>query len=332
MTVPVLTFLNNKGGVGKTSLVYHLAWMLSEIGERVLVCDLDPQANLTASFLSENELESLWDDTAANRTIFQCVAPLTEVGDLKEPLVHHATESLGLIPGDLALSSFEDSLSSAWPIALGGSNLLRPFRILTAFWRIMQMGAKDIEASIILVDVGPNLGALNRSALIATDHVIAPLGADLFSLQGLRNLGPTLAGWRGEWSKRLENGKTLDFSLPKGAMKPVGYIVQQHGVRLGRPVQAYDKWVNRMPEAYAKYLTDQSEGPFADKPANDEHCLATVKHYRSLVPMAQEARKPIFQLSSADGAIGAHAAAVSDAFGDFRRLAKSIRQRIRLAE
>ena len=328
MSVPVLTFLNNKGGVGKTSLVYHLAWMLSEIGERVLVCDLDPQANLTASFLSEDELESLWDDSASNRPVFQCVAPLTQVGDVKEPCVYPASETLGLIPGDLALSSFEDSLSGEWPNALGGTNLFRAFRILTAFWSIMQMGAKEIEASIILVDVGPNLGALNRSALIATDQVIAPLGADLFSLQGLRNLGPTLAGWREEWSKRLNNGQSLDFPLPKGKMKPIGYIVQQHGVRLGRPVQAYDKWVNRMPEAYARYLLNQGEGPFADKPANDEHCLATVKHYRSLVPMAQEVRKPIFELTSADGAIGAHAAAVLDSYSDFKALAESIRRRI----
>ncbi len=332
MTVPVLTFLNNKGGVGKTSLVYHLAWMLSKIGERVLVCDLDPQANLTASFLSEDELESLWDDAAVDRTIYQCVAPLTEVADINDPCVYHASETLGLIPGDLALSGFEDNLSSEWPNALGGTSPYRPFRILTAFWHIMQMGAKDIDASMILVDVGPNLGALNRSALIATDHVIAPLGADLFSLQGLRNLGPTLAGWRAEWSKRLKNGENLDLSLPKGVMKPVGYIVQQHGVRLGRPVQAYDKWVNRMPEAYARYLMDQGDGPFADKPANDSHCLATVKHYRSLVQMAQEARKPIFELTSADGAIGAHAAAVLDAYADFRKLAVSIRKRIRLAE
>ena len=330
MTVPVLTFFNNKGGVGKTSLVYHLAWMLSEIGERVLVCDLDPQANLTALFLSEVELESLWEDSDANRTVFQCVAPLTEVGDLRNPCVHHATDTLGLIPGDLALSSFEDSLSSEWPNALGETNLYRPFRILTAFWQIMQMGATDIGASIILVDVGANLGALNRSALIATDHVIVPLGADLFSLQGQRNLGPALARWRTEWSKRLDNWESPNFPLPTGAMKPVGYIVQQHGVNLGRPVQAYDKWVNRMPEAYARYLKGQGTGPFADKPANDEHCLATVKHYRSLVPMAQEARKPIFELTSADGAIGGHAAAVSDAYGDFRRLAKSIRQRIKL--
>jgi len=328
MSAPVITFLNNKGGVGKTSLVYHLAWMLSEIGERVLVCDLDPQANLTASFLSENELESLWDDSPSNRTLFQCVDPLTKVGDIKEPCVYRASGTLGLIPGDLALSSFEDSLSSEWPKASGGNNLFRAFRILTAFWSIMQVGAKAIEASIILVDVGPNLGALNRSVLIATDHVIAPLGADLFSLQGLRNLGPTLASWREEWSKKLRNGQSLDFPLPQGAMKPVGYIVQQHGVRLGRPVQAYDKWVNRMPAAYAKCLLNQKEGPFADKPANDEHCIATVKHYRSLVPMAQEARKPIFELTSADGAIGAHAAAVREAYSDFKVLARSIRQKV----
>ena len=50
MAVPVLTFFNNKGGVGKTSLAYHLAWMLSDLGYNVLACDLDPQANLTGGF------------------------------------------------------------------------------------------------------------------------------------------------------------------------------------------------------------------------------------------------------------------------------------------
>jgi cellulose biosynthesis protein BcsQ len=65
MTVPVLTFFNNKGGVGKTSLAYHLAWMLSDVGYRVLACDLDPQANLTAAFLDEERLETLWNEGEA---------------------------------------------------------------------------------------------------------------------------------------------------------------------------------------------------------------------------------------------------------------------------
>ncbi len=331
MTAPVLTFFNNKGGVGKTSLVYHLAWMLSQIGERVLACDLDPQANLTASFLGEDALESLWTGNTENRTMYQCVQPLTEVGDLREPQVQRISESLGLIPGDLALSGFEDSLSSEWPNALGAASLYRPFRILTAFWQIMQGGAEAIDATIVLVDVGPNLGALNRCALIATDHVIAPLGADLFSLQGLRNLGPTLRRWRTEWSQRRESWNPSGFPLPEGAMQPIGYIVQQHGVRLGRPVRAYDKWVNRMPESYHRFLLDCQSGPFPDKPINDAHCLATVRHYRSLVPMAQEARKPVFSLTSADGAIGGHAAAVSSAYADFRELAVLIRENVGLS-
>ena len=330
MAAPVLTFFNNKGGVGKTSLVYHLAWMLSGIGERVLACDLDPQANLTATLLSEPDLESLWADDPEDRTIYQCVQPLTAVGDLRQPRVHRLSETLGLIPGDLALSSFEDSLSSEWPNALGESNLYRPFRILTAFWQIMQSGAANVDATIILVDVAPNLGALNRSALIATDHVIAPLGADLFSLQGLRNLGPTLGRWKSEWSTRRDNWTPSDFPLPEGGMKPVGYIVQQHGVRLGRPVRAYDKWVNRMPAAYRRYLLKCGAGPYPEKPGNDENCLATVRHYRSLVPMAQEARKPVFHLTTADGAIGSHAAAVSDAYRAFKKLADLIRTKIGL--
>ena len=333
MTTPVLTFFHNKGGVGKTSLVYRLAWMLSQTGHRVLACDLDPQANLTAAFLDEERLERLWEGDVgeAGRTIFQCVEPLLRVGDLLRPSLQEISPTLRLIPGDLALSGFEDTLSGEWPNALGSSNLYRPFRILTSFWTVMQTGAKAVDATVVLADVGPNLGAINRSALIATDHVVVPLGADLFSLQGLRNLGPTLRHWRTEWGNRRDNWPSSDFPLPEGNMQPLGYIVQQHGVRLSRPVKAYDKWVNRMPEEYARSLRGDDKGPFPASPPEDWHRLATVKHYRSLVPMGQESRKPIFDLTPADGAIGSHAAAVQDARRDFKHLAELIVERAGLA-
>ena len=308
---------------------------MSDIGYRALACDLDPQANLTAAFLNEDRLEKLWDEDneGSAKTILQCVRPLTKVGDIKTPKLVEITSKLCLIPGDLALAGFEDTLSSEWPNALGSSELFRPFRILSAFSTVMQSGAEEMNASIILADVGPNLGAINRSALIATDHIIVPLGADLFSLQGLRNLGPTLDRWRQDWQLRRANWEHPDFSLPDGGMEPVGYIVQQHGVRLNRPVRAYDKWVNRMPEEYARNLCGDSNGPYPATPAQDEeHALATVKHYRSLAPMAQEARKPIFHLTTADGAIGSHAAAANDARRDFRDLARKIVQRIGLGD
>ena len=332
MTVPVLTFFNNKGGVGKTSLVYHLSWMYAELGYNVLAADLDPQANLTSMFIEEDGLENLWntdeDTSRFANTIFQCVEPLMQVGDLQSPTLHRITDRLSLIPGDLALAGFEDTLSAEWPNALGSSSLYRPFRILSAFSTVMQKGAKAVNAAIILADVGPNLGAINRSALIATDYVVVPLGADLFSLQGLRNLGPTLSRWRKDWLNRRNNWQKPEFTLPEGKMAPIGYVVQQHGLRLSRPVRAYDKWINRMPKEYARSLLEMQQGPYATTPDDDERALATVKHYRSLVPMAQEARKPIFRLTAADGAIGSHAAAARSAYTDFKALANRIAPKI----
>jgi cellulose biosynthesis protein BcsQ len=330
MSVPVLTFFNNKGGVGKTSLVYHLAWMFSEMGKRVVAIDLDPQANLTSAFLPESELEALWDldNPGKADTIYQCVRPLTEVGDIAAPQTKQITQRLFLVPGDLGLAGFEDFLSQEWPNSLGSGTLYRPFRVLSAFWQVSQLAAEKHSADLILADVGPNLGAINRSALIGSDHVVIPLAADLFSLQGLRNLGPTLRAWRSDWQKRLANWADPAFGLPIGSMQPAGYIVQQHTERLSRPVKAYNKWAARIPSVYRSSVLGIPPQDISLE--LDEYCLARLKHYRSLVPMAQEVRKPIFQLTAADGAIGSHSYAVAEAFGHFRTLALKILDRIGL--
>jgi len=334
MMPPVLTFFNNKSGVGKTSLIYHLAWMFASHRKRVVIVDLDPQANLTAAFLYEEKIEEIWNHQTQGSTIYQCVKPLTGVGDIAEPILQNITTDLYLLPGDVNLSSYEDALSAEWPNSMGDNNLYRPMRILSSFWQVMQMAASRVQADIIFVDIGPNLGAINRSVLVATDYVVIPLGADLFSLQGLKNLGPTLKSWKSLWSKRRDNWKSSaeqqnykDFQLPQGKMQPIGYLCQQYGVRLDRPVTAYDKWVNRIPGVYRESVLGE-EFKTSIKQENDPYCLAIIKHYRSLIPMAQEHRKPIFNLTSADGAIGAHANAVQDAKKDFKQLAEKIASEI----
>lgn len=331
MSVPVLTFFNNKGGVGKTSLVFHLAWMFAEMGKRVVAIDLDPQANLTSAFLPEEDLENLWDvdgSSPRNSTIFQCIRPLTQVGDILAPQTQRLGPRLHLVPGDLGLAGFEDLLSQEWPNALDSGNLHRPFRLLTAFWQVAQMAAEQTNAEIILADVGPNLGAINRSALIASDHVVIPLAADLFSLQGLRNLGPTLRKWRADWRKRLDNWPAPDFNLPRGAMEPVGYVMMQHSERLSRPAKAFKKWADRIPSTYLDEIQAGFPAPAAG--SQSDNCLAQLKHYRSLVPMAQEVRKPIFHLTSADGAIGSHSYAVTEARKQFQQLADRVLEKIDL--
>lgn len=229
---PVIAFFNNKGGVGKTSLAYHLSWMFAEQGRSVLAADLDPQANLSAAFLEEERLEALWSEDGQRRTLAGPLTPLLEgTGGLGEVHVESVGDRLGLVVGDLSLSAFEDELSSEWSACLDGKS--RAFRIVSAMWHLILAAARRRGDDLVLIDVGPNLGALNRSALVASDHVVIPLAPDLFSLQGLRNLGPTLRRWRAEWSVRVQhNPDPGGLELPRGQMRPLGYVVLQHGVRL----------------------------------------------------------------------------------------------------
>jgi chromosome partitioning protein len=321
-----IAFFNNKGGVGKTSLVYHLSWMYAELGLSVVAADLDPQANLTAMFLDEDRLEQLWPDGEHSQTIFGAVQPLLEgTGDISAPHVEDIATNLGLLVGDLALSASEDELNSQWPDCLDRKP--RAFRVLSAFWRLIEQAATARNADLVLVDVGPNLGAINRASLIAAEHVVIPVAPDVYSLQGLKNLGPTLRRWRTEWGERLVRNPVEGLSVPLGTMEPAGYVVMQHAVRLDRPVKAYDRWMTRIPRVYREAVLAVAAADSPHAVAEDPHCLAALKHYRSLMPLAQEAHKPMFFLRAAEGAIGGHAQAVLDCYHDFHSLAQSIGQR-----
>ncbi len=321
-----IAFFNSKGGVGETSLVYHLAWMYARLGVNVLAADLDPQANLTSMFLNDEELEPLWPENGERPTVYGALRPLLEgTGDVAAPRVVEPEPGLGLVVGDLLLAIAEDELSSQWPACLDRKP--RAFRVLSALGRILRQGALQVDAQVILVDVGPNLGAFNRAALVTADSVVVPLAPDLHSLQCLRNLGPTLRRWQEEWKERRERNPVEGLAVPEGAMQPIGYIVMQHAVRLDRPVKAYRRWMERIPTVYAAAVVGDNSSAHATMTDHDPNCLATLKHYRSLMPLAQEARKPMFALKAADGAIGGHAAAVQGCYRDFRQLARAIAKR-----
>jgi chromosome partitioning protein len=159
LSVPIIAFFNTKGGAGTTPLVYHIAWMMAEIGLRVAAADLDPQANLTANFLDDDQMQSLWPAdatlTAPGQTVYGSLAPLIRgVGDIAEPPIVEVSDRLYLIPGDLALSRFEDELSNQWPDCLDGKE--RAFRVISAFWRLIMRAAQQVECDVVLIDVGPN--------------------------------------------------------------------------------------------------------------------------------------------------------------------------------
>lgn len=341
-----VALFNNKGGVGKTTLTYHLAHMMARMGRRVLAVDLDPQSNLTAEFLDEEDLAYLWDEPESPAwpesqqrlgfpiqvpesagTMASALRPIMDgLGDIAPFDPVEITDMLWLAPGAIELSAFEDRLSAAWPNSFTGD--AAALRATTAFYRIIQHVADSVAADVILIDVGPNLGAINRAALLSADTVLMPLAADLFSLRGLRNLGPTLRGWRKTWQEIILPRASPEIAAPPGGMRPLGYVIMQPTMRLDRPVKAYQRWLDRIPGVFATAVLGEDDW----KSTEVQYAIATIKNYQSLMPLAHDARKPMFDLRAADGALGSTQQYVQKCRLDFEDLTEKILARLKRVE
>lgn len=103
-----------------------------------------------------------------------------------------------LLPGDIQLSTFEAILPNAWTESLAGNE--RGFRVTSAAFRMIGSAAERVEADYVFVDLGPNVGALNRAVLLGSDYLILPMASDLFSLRALPSVGQSLDTWIRQWA------------------------------------------------------------------------------------------------------------------------------------
>lgn len=304
-----IAFHDSSGGHDSPSLVYHLAHMLADQGQRTLILDLDPTSRLTAMCVSEDRLSELWqhDDDA---TISGYVLGLfTPANDPPQPKLEDLRPGLALLPGDLALALFEERLAWAWsrgdePGAIVVSSILD---------RATSLAEQTHAADIVLMNLGTGLGAINRAALLAADHVITPVAPDLTSVHGLHVLGPELTHWRADWQACTTS--------PLGQARPLGYIVTTPAIALNQRSRARALYL-QIPTVFRNAWRLTSE-PVSD-PATDPWCLGLMREYPGLRMLAQEARRPMFDLRPADGAIGAHMTSVVRCREDFDRLARTL--------
>lgn len=330
-----IVFFNNKGGVGKTTLTFNIAHILAERGIRVAVLDFDPQCNISAIFLDEPRLFEIWENGRGDSTVTGCLEPVRRgKGDVLPPRLQRVSDGLWLLPGHLALSRFEQTLAEEFAKTLASDNE-RALDVTTSLDLLSNLAAEQVGADLMIMDLGPSLGALNRAALLACDHLVLPVAPDLFSLQGLRNVGPTLREWRQDWTLVGERGLSgkPQQSWPPHDFLPLAYLVQQHPARADRPVAGYARWAQAIPAEYRQSVlgetTDQLQadaGPESFE--QDPHCLALIPHYASLVPIAQQARKPIFALKQADGIGGGQIKSVARCRNNFRQIGETLLQRI----
>jgi chromosome partitioning protein len=305
--VPIsISLFNNKGGVGKTTFLFHIAHRLSDNGIRVLMVDCDSQCNLTAYALEDSAIERAWADEG--NSIYRQIEPVARtLGDIRNRAPSRLAENLFLLPGDLLLSDFEDRLGDTWNSAKGGSE--PALRAQSAIYRTIGQAAAKAEASIVLIDLGPNLGALNRATLSGSDFVLVPVAPDLFSIRGTENLGGKLETWRREWDQCNAAWKGAGLQIPRGRPKFLGYVIQSHNLRntatgmtqgwsiFGSRVESaiQDNIIARLEPLHQVYL-----------PVGGTHNLGQIPNLHSLVPYSQEARKPVYKCTGADGLRGAH--------------------------
>lgn len=248
MPAKLLTVFNNKGGVGKTTLTFHLAHALAELGHKTLIVDLDPQCNLTIYTLNEEKIADIWlaedpfieDFNAARnsnterfnklnkeaRSIHYCLKPTedgtADIETLPPPVV--VAKNLHLLPGRLTLHMFEAKVGERWPGVYTGDPLA--IRTTTRIRSIALEYAKKHGYEVVILDTSPSLGALNRTILSLADAFVIPGAPDLFSVYGIKNIGSALSVWRRQFDSIfhfLSEDKRRNF--PKNFVKFAGFTL-----------------------------------------------------------------------------------------------------------
>jgi chromosome partitioning protein len=180
MAARSLAVANQKGGVGKTTTAINLATSLAMADQRVLIVDMDPQANLTSGV-------GLKGQTGPGGTIYQALTD--ETVDASDFVLETRVHGLSLVPSDRNLTGAEIDLVSLPHRERRLRTFLEPLRS---------------QFEYIFIDTPPSLGLLTLNALVAADAVLIPLNCEYFALEGLADLVATLRRVRATLNPSLD--------------------------------------------------------------------------------------------------------------------------------
>lgn len=292
-------------------------------GKRVLLVDADPQCNATQAILSDDLCEEIYlSEGGVDQTLYSYLQPF-EMGESQiklpaQPLLGTKNRfGTDIIPGHPSMSIIEDRLSDAWSSVRGRE--IGGYRVTN--WCHQLIESLDKQYDIIVFDVGPSLGALNRSVILSCDFIVTPFGCDIFSLLGIKNISEWIAKWDSQYMSSVTEGvhenpkafqsyKIITDTTHKHRF--LGYSVQQYVSRQfktgPRPVKSYDEIMKRIPETVQAAMSSLV-------PKNLDSTtlqLGHIPYLYSLVPLAQAAKTPIHALSRSDGVIGSRYGQVKD--------------------
>ncbi|KQB95983.1 hypothetical protein AL073_12000 [Loktanella sp. 1ANDIMAR09] len=321
-----LAFFNNKGGVGKTTLLCNVAaYFAKEMSKSVLVVDCDPQCNASQYLFDDATLEEVFNDkTQSVEVLFDGL--MTGLGHSQETPIRESSEfGVDVVCGSPSLSVAEDFLAEEW----ASLNTTRGLSSTLVFANFLQQVQ---HYDYVFFDVSPSLGAINRTVLLSTDFYVSPMSIDIFSLKAFQNISVWMAKWQSQWEYAIKS-PTLDLSSPilsaaksLSAARFIGYVSQQYTAKRDasgerRPVKSFDEILRQIDNQIETHFVGDN---IPVKPFE----IGQIPNLHSLAPMSQSRRKPIFDLTGKDGVVGAHFAKVRESHDIFGQVAQGIENRM----
>ncbi len=321
-----ISIFNNKGGVGKTTMTFHLGHALAAMGHKTLIIDFDPQCNLTILGMDEEQLHNIWSeeddfvddfDRARNkisrddfdsllssvRSIHFLLKP-TEDGtaDLTRlsPAQKLAT-NLDLIPGRLTMHLYEDKISKLWSEVYQGEP--QAIRTVTKIRDIAAAYAQQYGYEFVIMDTSPSLGALNKVIISTTDGFLIPCMPDMFSLYGIRNIGNALALWKKQFDTifhLLSDEKRRSF--PEKFVRLLGFTIYnaKRYTSPGKPwnlATAHYNYAMKVPAAIESFIPSEVRQHIDPKIMSHPVGEQAIMHSHNTFPsMAQKYHMPMWMI------------------------------------
>ena len=298
-----VALFNHKGGVGKTTLTVNLANAFADTGRKVLLVDADPQCNMSSFFLNEADLDGMLarsEIPGSGQTVWSAIKPVVDGRGGIRPIAGvkcYTDKEIYLLPGDVQLAEYEEVLSSAWSECFQGRT--RGYDITTALSRLVNRAGVQFDADVCFYDVGPNVGALNRSVLLDCDYFITPVGSDLFSLRALTTVGRAISKWIREWTVIKNNAPEAQReTLFSGRPTFMGYVSSAYKINTGRSsTDPHANWERMIAPRVRDKVVRELAGLGDDLvPQGTSNKIGGIKNFHSLAPEAQVYGLAIYEL------------------------------------
>jgi cellulose biosynthesis protein BcsQ len=319
-----IAIFNNKGGVGKTTFCANIATHFATThNKRVLVVDLDPQANITHYMLGDekaSEVIAPYYDRQLVRTSSTIIDAFDkyELGEssinIKINPIYCERFKTSLIPGNPFLAAYEDILSKKWN-ELSDPDNGSGIRISNWVYTLLQAHKENYDYAFL--DLSPSLGALNRTALLAADYFAAPMSCDIFSLVAIKNIRQWFEKWIAFYDSRctqfrIDKSHIWDQIAAVTKEKAtihngfLGYTLQSYISRKDgdgkvRTTQSYQKIIDNFDPEISNNLGTFKAPTISD---NAKLNLGEIPHMFGILALSQFVGAPISELNANDGMAG----------------------------